>query len=227
MRPRIGFGGSAARLFGLTRHGFDWDPSITDSVSTVIPAEFREFFVASAGATGALVGLLFVAVSVLPDLAQQAGSRVEFRSRSSAALLVFTNALIISLAALVPGVSLGWWAIACGVVVLAFAAATARSALSASGRAGGWLWLLVGLVIIGGVEIWTGARLIDRIDPDALEWLCYVVIADLGFGIARAWQLLGLRDSGLTASLRILFGRRPLENELGSPTTDRAAPPTT
>jgi hypothetical protein len=193
----------------------------------VIPEEFREFFVASAGATGALVGLLFVAVSVLPDLTQQAGSRVEFRSRSSAALLVFTNALLVSLAALVPGVSLGWWAIVCGVVVLAFAAATARSALSASGRPGGWLWLLVGLVAIGGVEIWTGTQLIDSIDPDVLEWLCYVVIADLGFGIARAWQLLGLRDSGLTSSLRILFGRQPLADELGAPDNHRAAPPTT
>jgi hypothetical protein len=193
----------------------------------VIPEEFREFFVASAGATGALVGLLFVAVSVLPELTKPASSRVEFRSRSSAALLVFTNALVVSLAALVPGVSLGWWAIACGVVVLAFAAATARSALSAVGRAGGWLLLLVGLVIIGGMEIWTGTRLLDAMDPEALKWLCYVVIFDLTFGIARAWQLLGLRDSGLTASLRILFGRRPLEEELGSSATDRAAPPTT
>jgi hypothetical protein len=185
----------------------------------VIPEEFREFFVASAGATGALVGLLFVAVSVLPELAQQAGTRVEFRSRSSAALLVFTNALVVSLAALVPGVSLGWWVIASGVVVLAFAAATLRSALGASRRRpirhGGWLWLLVGLGTIGGVEIWTGVRLHGGIDPDALKWLCYVVIADLGFGIARAWQLLGLRDSGLTASLRILFGREPLDDELG------------
>ncbi|HWH67042.1 MAG TPA: hypothetical protein VNS99_13145, partial [Gaiellales bacterium] len=122
----------------------------------MIPEEFREFFVASAGATGALVGLLFVAVSVLPELAQQAGTRVEFRSRSSAALLVFTNALVVSLAALVPGVSLGWWVIASGVVVLAFAAATARSAVGSSRRRpirhGGWLWLLVGLGAIGGVE---------------------------------------------------------------------------
>ena len=133
---------------------------------------------------------------------------------------------MVSLAALVPGVSLGWWVIASGVVVLAFAAATARSALSASRRRLSAMvdgcWLLVGLVIIGGVEIWTGIRLLDAIDPDALKWLCYVVIADLGFGIARAWQLLGLRDSGLTASLRILFGREPLRE---SDWHDRAAPP--
>jgi hypothetical protein len=78
----------------------------------MLPDEYREFFIASAGAAAALIGLLFVAVSVSPDQARQATTRVQFQSRASAALLVFTNALVISLSALVPGVSLGWWATA-------------------------------------------------------------------------------------------------------------------
>jgi hypothetical protein len=51
------------------------------------PRGVREFFVASAGATGALIGLLFVAVSVFPEHARQATPPVEFQTRSSAALL--------------------------------------------------------------------------------------------------------------------------------------------
>jgi hypothetical protein len=78
------------------------------NIYRVIPQEYHEFFVATAGATGALIGLLFVAVSVSPEQARQAQTRVTFHNRASAALLVFTNALVLSLAALVPGTTLGW-----------------------------------------------------------------------------------------------------------------------
>jgi hypothetical protein len=92
------------------------------NIYRVIPQEYHEFFVATAGATGALIGLLFVAVSVSPEQARQAQTRVTFHNRASAALLVFTNALVLSLAALVPGTTLGWWAIVMSASVLIFAA---------------------------------------------------------------------------------------------------------
>ncbi|MDT5067689.1 MAG: hypothetical protein QOK02_3844 [Mycobacterium sp.] len=177
----------------------------------MIPAEYREFFVASAGATGALIGLLFVAVSVLPEQAREAAARAEFQARSSAAMLVFSNALVISLAALVPGVSLGWWAIASGTVVLAFVVATGRSAVGEIRRRSnhvGWVWLVLGLLVIAGWELYAGIQLVLSFDPGAVETLSYVVIADLMFGIARAWQLIGLRDTGLLTSLRVLVGRQ-------------------
>jgi hypothetical protein len=177
----------------------------------MIPEEYREFFVASAGATGALIGLLFVAVSVFPEHAREATPPVEFQTRSAAALLVFTNALVISLAALVPGVSLGWWAIASGTVVLAFAVATGRSAVAEIRRRSnhrGWVWLVLGLLVIAGWELYAGIRLVVAFDSGAVQALSYIVIADLAFGIARAWQLVGLRDTGLLTSLRILVGRR-------------------
>lgn len=171
----------------------------------MIPEDYREFFVASAGASGALIGLLFVAVSVFPDRAREATTRVEFQTRSSAALLVFTNALVLSLAALVPGASLGWWAILSAVVVLTFIAATIRLALAGLRRS--WAWLVFGLLAIAGFETYAGVRLVGAFDSSALQTLCYVVIGDLVFGIARSWQLLGLRDTGVVASLRILTGR--------------------
>lgn len=176
----------------------------------MIPEDYREFFVASAGSSGALIGLLFVAVSVFPDRAREATTRVEFQTRSSAALLVFTNALVLSLAALVPGASLGWWAILSAVVVLTFIAATIRLAVNGLRRSSadrGWAWLVCGLLAIAGFETYAGVRLVAAFDSGALQTLCYVVIGDLVFGIARSWQLLGLRDTGMVASLRILTGR--------------------
>ncbi|MCV7422500.1 hypothetical protein H7K45_18290 [Mycobacterium yunnanensis] len=178
----------------------------------MIPEDYREFFVAAAGASGALIGLLFVAVSVFPEQARQATTRVGFNSRASAALLVFTNALVISLAALVPGVSLGWWAVVAGVTVLTFAAGTARSVAGPARRRGHRaesLWLIAGLTIIGGWEVYAGVRLIAGLDLGAVQALNYVVIGDLAYGIARAWQLIGLRDTGVVSSLRLIAGRDP------------------
>ena len=189
----------------------------------MIPEEYREFFVAAAGAAGALIGLLFVAVSVFPEHARQATTRVEFQSRASAALLVFTNALVISLAALIPGVSLGWWAVVSGITVLFFAAGTARSIAGQKrrkGRRGESLWLIAGLLIIGGFEIDAGVRLIATVDLAAIRTLNYVIIGDVAYGIARAWQLVGLRDTGVVASIRLITGRDPTGEATEKPTAE-------
>jgi hypothetical protein len=173
-----------------------------------IPAEYHEFFVATAGASGALIGLLFVAVSVFPERARHADTRVEYRARASAALLVFSNALVLSLAALIPRIDLGWWACASAVSVLLFAAATARSVITAA-RGGKRHWALAGLVIalltIAFFEFYGGIRLIiDDTDTGAIGMLDYVVIGDIAAGIARAWQLVAMRDTGVVSSLRTL-----------------------
>ena len=176
----------------------------------MMPEEYREFFVAATGAAGALIGLLFVAVSVFPEHARRATTRVQFHSRASAALLVFTNALVISLAALVPGVSLGWWAVIAGGAVIVFALGTARSVAEAARRRearGDAIWLVVGLLVIGGFEVYAGTRLVTGLDLDAVQTLNYVVIGDLAYGISRAWQLVGLRNTGLWSSLLLIAGR--------------------
>jgi hypothetical protein len=173
-----------------------------------MPENYREFFVAAAGASGALIGLLFVAVSVFPERARRAATRVEYHTRASTALVVFTNALVLSLTALVPDVDLGWWTVAMSVIVFVFAAATARLIVTAAlRRREHWssLVLVGGLLIIAGTEFGTGIRLIaDGTDLSSIHVLDYLVIVDVLVGIARAWQLVNMRDTGLLASLRVL-----------------------
>ena len=70
---------------------------------------------------------------------------------------------------------------------------------------------LPGLLVIGGFEVYAGIRLVTAVpvlDLGAIETLMYVVIGDLAYGIARAWQLLGVRDSSFP-SLRLLAGHDP------------------
>jgi hypothetical protein len=174
----------------------------------VIPQEYRDFFTAAASTSGALIGLLFVAISVSQENARRIETRMDFHTRASAALLVFSNALILSLAALVPDVSLGWWCLFASLVIVAFALATVRSGIEELGRRrGDWrpFGVAAGLLAIAGFEIYAAVLLIpDGSNRNATDTVNYVVIADLIGGISRSWQLVRIRDTGLFSSLRIL-----------------------
>lgn len=170
---------------------------------------YRELFAAIAGAAAALTGLLFVAISVSPGRLSS-GSRVISEVRAATALVSFTNVLSVALFGLVPDTNVGYPATVVGVVGLLFTAAAMRSVRISSTSADQKLrqvGLTVLLVAIFGTQLACGISLLFHPHSSALmQPLSYATIGALLVGIARAWELVGSRDTGLAASLRILAG---------------------
>ena len=86
----------------------------------MVPVSFHEFFGACASVAGALIGLLFVALSVSPEKLTGAHARAEHQVRAGAAFSALVSTLVIALAALLPRASLAQ----AGIVVAAAGLAT-------------------------------------------------------------------------------------------------------
>jgi hypothetical protein len=171
--------------------------------------DYTEFFVATASAAGALIGLLFVAVSIATGRLAEGQSSVGVRIRSSAALIAFTNVLVVSLVALIPRVDVGWAATVAGASGLMFALASGRLILTARHEPNALRTALFVTILFAlfGWECVTGIVIIGDSDPghvNGTSTLCGLLIASLSIGIARSWELAGHRDTGFTTSLRTL-----------------------
>ena len=176
----------------------------------MVPESIHDFFLASGSASGALIGLLFVAISVAGErvTGPEAGAQLN-RVRASSALTAFTNALAVSLFALVPGHKIGPATTAAAVSGLAFVAAALLSLIRL--RQGRW-WdtlrhavLLVGLAVTFVIQLIEGVDVItDAGDSGAVNTIAVLVIVCFLIGIARAWELIGGPSIGITREVTAL-----------------------
>ncbi len=170
----------------------------------MVPSEFGPFFTATATVAGALIGLLFVALSVAPAPTDPV-QRIVTDVRAGVAFSAFINTLVISLFALIPGIGLGATTAIVGAIsvssCLALGIVLVREAPGGAVRRRQVRLLAVqGLVF--AYEVFIGIQL-SRSPHDAGHVRTVAVMTVVLFlvGIARSWQLIGARDTGLISEV--------------------------
>ena len=169
----------------------------------MVPQSIHDFFVAGASVAGALIGLLFVAITVSSERLARAKEGVQlYRIRASAALTAFTNALAVSLLALVPGHKIGPTVVVVGVTGLMFVTASLISLIRL--RQVRWRILrdalfLIGLVVTFVIQLTQGIDVVVRPgDSGAVNAIAILVTICFLIGIDRAWELIGGPSIGIS-----------------------------
>ena len=180
----------------------------------MVPADITDLFVAAASVAGALIGLLFVAISVAAErLARDKAGAPVHRIRASAALGAFTNALAVSLFALVPGHKIGWAAVSVSAGGLAFVVAALLSLVRLGLlRRGQVRWstvrdavFLFTLAVTFVIQLFEAVLIVtSSSNPGAVDTIAILVIVCFLVGISRAWELVGGPSFGIAHEVTAL-----------------------
>ncbi len=164
--------------------------------------DYTNFFLSSTTVAGALTGLLFVAVSLAPDRLLGERASQQQRSVAASAFTALLDAMWISLVGLRPGNGLPKASLVLGLLgagstlALMVRLHQARSRERLSRR---WPFLMGFIVVLYSVQVVTAFTASSAAQaPSAAATLVMVLF---GVGIARSWELLGLRAGGLGAEL--------------------------
>jgi hypothetical protein len=208
-----------------------------EGVYLVIPPEFLTFFSASTSAGAALVGLLFVAVSLAPEQIVTRRAPVERRAVAGSAFTALINAFFVSLVALIPHFNVGTPIVLFSSLSLLTSLIQAWSLLRLRK---GWQSFLRRVVLVClscglyGLELRNGVGLIT--DPTQVGFVygqLFTLLGIVALGLIRAWELLGAHRYGFGGWLNPLqdvddseaFSRADnADSASGSPPTGEAAP---
>lgn len=154
------------------------------------PSEWTDLFVATAGATAALAGLLFVAVSINIDrIIGEAG----LPDRGLETVLLLVGALVISIAALIPGQSAGALGVELLVVSIALTFQVIRLPVvrEVSGKqVRVWLVARWAIRLAALAPLILGAASLITTEGGGLYWIVAGIVFAIGGAVANAWVLL-------------------------------------
>lgn len=194
----------------------------------MVPASFHDFFSGCASVAGALIGLLFVALSMSPERLTGDTALAEHQVRAAAAFSALVNTLVIALVGLLPGASLGDMGITLAgagiattfaLVVVLYREHQQRISRG-DVRMLAILFILYALQLANAVQMNGSVRNLSGIDRQGALAIVFFL-----FGIARSWQLFGARAIGLSAVIQRTSGQsgQPGNGQLTDPPEDAGA----
>lgn len=193
----------------------------------MVQTEMHDFFLASAGVAGALIGLLFVAISVSGErLVKAEAASQMLRIRAYGALTGFINALAVSLFALIPDGGIGTTSLTVAILGLLFVAASLLSIIRVRGLR---MTTLRDSVFLAGQAVVFVLQLVYAImlegqpnNAGALQGIGFLVIICFLIGISRSWELIGGPSIGFTREVVALV--RDVESSRNGRDTDPSNP---
>lgn len=151
-------------------------------------SEWTDMFVAVAGATAALSGLIFVAVSINLDRILAIRGVADF---ALVALLMLVGVMMVSIVSLIPGQSAsahGWELLAGGVVWGGFAAS--RMARSVDWEGNRHLSSRIFTPVLATVPLAVGAVSLIIGSGGGLYWIAAGIVASVFVAVINAWIVL-------------------------------------
>jgi hypothetical protein len=195
----------------------------------MIPNAMDNYFIASTGASAALVGLIFVAISLWPR-EKMVGAPPAWRAVAGGSFFALINAFFISLSALNTGLNLGWPVL---VMCLLGLVNTLFLSLPLFRPTPDWkehisIILANRLMVFASFAVYVaegyfGVRLL--LSPDdalAVEGIALVLAFLYALGLIRAWELLGVEQIGLRRWLNPLQRISHSESERQDREEDRS-----
>lgn len=153
----------------------------------MVPGSFTAYFAGAAAAAGALIGLLFVSVSLRPDSVFGEDAPPAGRALAGSAFIGLVNAFFVSLMALVPKIDLGGPTVFLAVAALFSTARLNRRLRHVESQ----LIVLVLSMVVFVAQLGVGIALVARRHDDTFVYgICYLIVASFGVALSRAWSLL-------------------------------------
>jgi hypothetical protein len=158
----------------------------------VVPDSFIAYFTGAATAAAALIGLLFVAVSLRPESVFGAGAQARAQAVAGSAFTALVNSFFVSMVALVPSANLGYPAVGMALFGL-YSTYRLHHGLGKGESAVRQLALALAAYL---TQLVAGVFLIADPGRQSLVYtIAYVVVAAFVAALGRAWSLMQGRDT--------------------------------
>lgn len=158
----------------------------------MVPADYKDFFVAVVTASASFIGLLFVAMPLITDRSGKSRQQIAAENiMAEGSYISLLNLFFVSLAALIPHARIGYVMIVMGLLgvfnSIRLAKAGQRDGLSRSilgiSSASYAVQVIYGVVILHDVII-------------NMSMLLVIIFLLFGSALGRAWELTGIRTRG-------------------------------